>query len=219
MSPKIRVFLADDHVCVRDGIKRLINEESDMTVIAEADNGASLLEQCKKLHPDVIVLDISMPGMNGVEVARQLKPLSPKSKTLVLTIHDSTAYLRQMLEAGVAGYLVKTATSEELIHAIRSVAKGGTFIDPMLAERLAAPLRQKGNERDSIVSDSELSERERDVIKMIAQGYSGKQIADHLNVSRKSIDTYKMRAMEKLGLDSRTEIVRHAFGQGWLEDI
>ncbi len=89
----------------------------------------------------------------------------------------------------------------------------------MLAERLAAPLRQKGNERDSIVSDSELSERERDVIKMIAQGYSGKQIADHLNVSRKSIDTYKMRAMEKLGLDSRTEIVRHAFGQGWLEDI
>ncbi len=98
MSPKIRVFLADDHLCVRDGIKRLINEESDMTVIAEADNGATLLEQCKKLHPDVIVLDISMPGMNGVEVARQLKPLSPKSKTLVLTIHDSTAYLRQMLK-------------------------------------------------------------------------------------------------------------------------
>jgi DNA-binding NarL/FixJ family response regulator len=219
MSAKIRVFLADDHICVRDGIKGLINEQPDMTVIAEADDGASLLEQCKKIHPDVIVLDISMPGMNGVEVARQLKPLSPKSRTLVLTIHDSTAYLRQMLEAGAAGYLVKRATTEELIHAIRSVAKGGTYIDPMLAEKLAAPLRQKGIERDNIVSEGELSERETVVLKMIAQGYSGKQIADHLNVSRKSIDTYKMRAMEKLGLDSRTEIVRYASGKGWLEDI
>jgi DNA-binding NarL/FixJ family response regulator len=219
MSAQIRVFLADDHVCVRDGIKGLINAELDMTVIGEADNGGSLLEQCKKLHPDVIVLDISMPGMNGVEIARQLKPLSPKLKTLVLTIHDSTAYLRQMLEAGAAGYLVKRATTEELIHAIRSVAKGGTYIDPMLAEKLAAPLRQKGNERESIVSDNELSERERDVLKLIAQGYSGKQIADHLNVGRKSVDTYKMRAMEKLGLDSRIEIVRYASGQGWLQDI
>jgi DNA-binding NarL/FixJ family response regulator len=219
MTPKIRVFLADDHVCVRDGIKGLINEEADMTVIAEADNGASLLEQCKELHPDVIVLDISMPGPNGVEVARQLKLLNLKSKTLVLTIHDSTAYLRQMLEAGAAGYLVKRATTEELIHAIRSVAKGGTYIDPMLAEKLAAPLRQRGNDGDRIVSDTELSERERAVLKMVAQGYSGKQIADHLNVSRKSIDTYKMRAMEKLGLDSRIEIVRYASGQGWLENI
>lgn len=219
MSPKIRVFLADDHVCVRDGIKALINDEPDMTVVAEADNGASLLEQCKKIHPDVIVLDISMPGMNGVKVAHQLKSLIPKSKTLVLTIHDSTAYLRQMLEAGAAGYLVKRATTEELIHAIRSVAKGGTYIDPMLAEKLAEPLRQKGNKRKNIISDSALSERESDVLKMIAQGYSGKQIADQLNVTRKSIDTYKMRAMEKLGLDSRTEIVRYASGQGWLEDI
>ncbi len=219
MTTKIRVFLADDHVCVRDGIKALINEQPDMHVIAEADDGATTINQCKKLHPDVIILDISMPGMNGVKVATQLKPVSPKSKTLILTIHDSTAYLRQMLEAGASGYLVKRATTEELIHAIRSVAKGGTYIDPMLAEKLAAPLRRKSADKDDLISEGELSDRETEVLQLTAQGYSSKEIAENLNVGRKSVETYKQRAMEKLGLDSRIEIVRYAVHQGWLENI
>ncbi|MCC6977948.1 MAG: response regulator transcription factor [Candidatus Melainabacteria bacterium] len=219
MTSRIKVFLADDHVCVRDGIKALINEQPDMDVIAEAEDGASAISLCKKLHPDVIVLDISMPGMNGVKVASQLKQVSPRSRTLILTIHDSTAYLRQMLEAGAAGYLVKRATTEELIHAIRSVAKGGTYIDPMLAEKLAAPLRKKGADRDAKIADSELSEREEEVLRLTAQGYSSKEIAEQLNVGRKSVETYKLRAMEKLGLESRTEIVRHAVARGWLHDI
>lgn len=219
MTSKIKVFLADDHSCVRDGIKALIDGQADMEVVAEANDGTSTLTQCKKLHPDVIVLDISMPGMNGVKVATQLNSISPKSRTLILTIHNSTAYLRQMLEAGVAGYLVKRATTEELIHAIRSVAKGGTYIDPMLSEQLAAPLRRKGSDREDLYSDKDLSDREREVLRMTAQGYSGKEIAEHLNVGRKSAETYKQRAMEKLGLNSRIEIVRYAVAQGWLDSI
>lgn len=219
MTTKIRVFLADDHVCVREGIKALLNEQPDLTVIGDADDGLTAVTQCKKLHPDVIVLDISMPGANGVKVASQLKPLSPKCKTLILTIHDSTTYLRQMLAAGVSGYLVKRATTDELIHAIRSVAKGGTYIDPMLAEKLAAPLRKKNTEKRTDNTKAELSEREEVVLKLTAQGYSGKEIAEHLNIGRKSIETYKQRAMEKLGLESRTEIVRYAVARDWLDDL
>ncbi len=219
MSTKIRVFLADDHVCVRDGIKALINEQPDMTVIGEAKEGVTTINQCKKLQPDVIVLDISMPGMNGVKIAAQLKRLSPKCKILILTIHDSTAYLRQMLEEGVSGYLVKKVTSEELIHAIRSVAKGGTYIDPMLAGKLAATLRKKTSAKHSDNTAIELSYREEEVLKLTAQGYSGKEIAELLNVGRKSIETYKQRAMEKLGLESRTEIVRYAVAQNWLDNL
>jgi DNA-binding NarL/FixJ family response regulator len=215
MTSKIKVFMADDHVVLRDGIKALINAQPDMIVIGEAGDGVHVLELCRELQPDVIVLDISMPGMSGVEASRKLTGLCPRSRILVLTVHESTAYLRQMLEAGASGYLIKRSAGEDLLHGIRSVANGGTYIDPKVAEKLAVGLRSsKGTDQRTLGVG--LSEREMDVLRMIAQGHSSKEIAHALNIGKKSVDTYKTRAMQKLGLDSRAELVRYAVGQGWL---
>ncbi len=213
-KPQLRIFLADDHVIVRDGIKALINAQADMLVVGEASDGNTALNLCRELQPDVIIMDISMPGTNGVDATCSLKELCPHSRTLALTVHESTAYLRQMLQAGAAGYVLKRAASEELIHGIRSVAKGGTYIDPMIADRLAEVVR--GTSKVGGAAGVTLSERELDVVKMVAQGYSGKEIAKALNISAKSVETYKARAMQKLGLVSRSELVRYAVGQKWL---
>lgn len=215
MNSKWRVFVADDHVVLRDGVKALINAEPDLCVVGEAGDGVTVLEKCSELQPDVIVLDITMPGMNGVDVTKQLCNLCPRSRTLVLTVHESSAYLRQMLEAGVSGYVIKRSPAQELIHGIRSVAAGGTYIDPQVAEKLAIGLRMGKKQSDKAL-DVALSERETDVLKMIAQGHSSKEIAHTLNIGNKSVDTYKLRAMQKLGLQSRSDVVRYAMSQGWL---
>jgi DNA-binding NarL/FixJ family response regulator len=213
---KRTVFLADDHVVLRDGIKALINAESDLCVVGEAGDGITALNDCGEIKPDVIVLDITMPGMSGVEVTKQLHEVCPQSRILVLTVHESTAYLRQMLEAGASGYVVKRSPAKELIHGIRSVAEGGTYIDPKVAEKLAIGLRM-GKKNAQLSLDVALSERELDVLRLIAQGHSSKEIAGALNIGSKSVDTYKLRAMQKLGLESRADVVRYAMGQGWLE--
>ena len=215
MNNKSRIFLADDHVVLRDGVKALVDAEPDMVVVGDAGDGAAAIALCQELNPDVIVLDISMPGMNGVDVMRKLAEVCPRSRALVLTVHESTAYLRQMLEAGASGYVIKRSAGKDLIHAIRSVAAGGTYIDPKVAEKLAIGLRAK-NKKDYDTLGGELSERETDVLRMIAQGFSSKEIAHSLNIGQKSVDTYKSRAMQKLGLESRTEVVRYAMSQGWL---
>ncbi len=214
MNSKWRIFLADDHVVLRDGIKALINAQSDMCVIGEAGDGTTVFASCVELEPDIVVMDISMPGMSGVEITRKLVQSCPRTRVLILTVHESAAYLRQALEAGASGYVIKRSAAEELIHGIRSIAKMGTYIDPKIAEKLAATLRAKKKENRTVIAN--LSEREIDVLKMVAQGYSSKEIAHTLNIGQKSVDTYKSRAMQKLGLDSRTEIVRFAMGQGWL---
>lgn len=211
-----RIFLADDHVVLRDGIKALINAESDLCVVGEAGDGITALKDCGKIQPDVIVLDISMAGLSGVEVAKQLREVCPQSRILVLTVHESSAYLRQMLEAGASGYVVKRSPAKELIQAIRSVAEGGTYIDPKVAEKLAVAFRM-GQKNAQQIPNVSLSEREVDVVKLIAQGHSSKEIAGALNIGSKSVDTYKLRAMQKLGLESRADVVRYAMGQGWLE--
>lgn len=215
MTKIYRVFLADDHVLVRDGVKSIINAQPDMSVVGEADDGPDTIAKCRQLQPDVVITDISMAGMNGAEVTRQLSRLCPSSKTLVLTMHESAAYLRQMLEAGASGYVIKRSSSEDLLHGIRSVADGGTYIDPRVAEKLAAGMRAQKSTDKSPVSAA-LSEREMDVIRMTAEGYTSREIAQTLNIGKKSVDTYKSRAMSKLGLESRTDIVRYAMSQGWL---
>ena len=215
MTPKTQVFLADDHVVVRDGVKALINAQPDMRVVGEAGDGVTTVDFCAAVKPDVVVLDISMPGMSAVEVTRRLLHVCPQSKILVLTVHECTAYMTQMLGEGVHGYVVKRSAGDDLIHGIRSVANGGTYIDPRVAEKLAGGLRAQSKEREGLLGVV-LSERETDVLKMIAQGYSGKEIARTLNISQKSVDTYKARAMQKLNLDSRVDVVRYAMCQGWL---
>lgn len=215
MIPKYRVFLADDHVVLREGIRSLIDSQDDMFVIGEASNGDGVLELCRELQPDVIVLDISMPHISGIELTQKLREHCPQSRTLALTMHESVAYLRRMLEAGASGYLVKRSSGEDVLHGIRSVARGGTYIDPQMAENLASGLRAKNKVQQGSFA-AVLSEREAAVLRMVAEGHSSKEIALVLNIGKKSVDTYRLRAMQKLGFESRSEIVRYAMGQNWL---
>ena len=212
--PKLHIFLADDHAVVREGLKRLIETESDMTVIGEADNGNDAVARVVEMKPDVVVLDVSMPDLNGVEVTRRLRTLSPDIKILILTVHEDKSYSRELLELGVLGYVLKRAAGDELISAIRKVAAGGMHIDPRITDTLMTAMFSPAQQSEAAVE--KLSERELAVLQLIARGYSNKEIAAQLELSVKTIETYKARSMEKLGLRSRVDIVRYANKQGWL---
>jgi DNA-binding NarL/FixJ family response regulator len=213
---KIHIFLADDHAIVREGLKRLIEAEPDLVVIGEAEDGEAVLEGVKTTRPDVVVLDISMPGKNGVEVARLLRESCPEAKVLVLTVHEDGAYAIELLEAGVLGFMLKRAAASELVPAIRTVAAGKFHAGLCVSMQLKDVLKG-GGEKPSVETEK-LSERELEVLRLIAKGYSNKEVAAILGVSVKTIETYKSRSMEKLGLRSRVDVVRHAHKHGWLRD-
>lgn len=214
---KLRVFLADDHAVVREGLKALINAQPEMEVIGEADDGRGACRQIQQLRPDVVVMDVSMPDMNGAQATQELKRTWPNIKVLALTVHEDKGYLRQMLEAGAAGYVLKRAAAEELIHAIRIVAADGVYLDPTLAGKVVGGFVGRPP-RKGAAEGGELSDRETKVVRLIAAGYSNKEIAAQLELSVKTVETYKARSMEKLGLHSRAELVRHALQRGWLQD-
>jgi DNA-binding NarL/FixJ family response regulator len=210
----IRVLLADDHAVVRAGLKALIDAQPDLDVIAEAGDGPAALRQAAEARPDVAVLDFSMPGLNGAEVAERLRRASPGTRVLALTVHEDPGYLRQVLRAGAGGYVLKRSAAEELIHAIRIVAQGGVYLDPSLAGQVV-----EGYVGESAGgATAELSEREEEVLSRIALGLSNKEIAARLGVSVKTVETYKARSMLKLGLESRVDIIRYAMKRGWLRD-
>ncbi len=215
---KLRIFLADDHAVVRAGLKTLVDAQSDMTVVGEAGDGQAALEQIRDCAADVVIMDISMPQLNGAEATAQLRQLCPDIKVLALSVHEDTGYLRKLLEAGASGYVLKRSAADTLIQAIRMVAAGGVYLDPAIAGKVVGSLLGK----PMVVGDpaaAELSERETDVVRLIAQGYSNKEIANLLNLSVKTVETYKARAMEKIGLDSRVAIVRYALQRGWLQEL
>ncbi len=213
---KIHVLLADDHAIVREGLKSLINSQADMQVIGEAADGLCAVSLTSELNPDVVVVDVSMPGLNGAQVTTQLRANQPDRKVLVLTVHEDKGYLRLLLEAGAAGYVLKRAAAAELIQAIRAVAGGGTYLDPTLAGSVVDDFVRPMIERE--LPAVELSEREAEVVRLIALGYSNKEIAAQLKVSVKTVETYKTRSMEKLHIRSRVDIVRYAIRRGWLEN-
>ena len=213
---KIRVFLADDHAVVREGLRALINAQQDMHVVGEAANGWIACQLAQGLDPDVAVMDVSMPEMSGAQATESLKRDCPRIKVLALTVYEDRAYLRQMLEAGASGYVLKRAAMEELAHAIRAVAAGGTYIDPTLVGKVIGGYLNQDPVGDK-AAGAELSEREEQVLRLIAWGYSNKETAWKLGISAKTVDTYKLRLMEKLNLRSRTDIVRYALDQGWLQ--
>ena len=215
---KLRVFLADDHAVVREGLRSLLNAQTDMEVIGEAADGQAAVDAAAELRPDVIVMDISMPKMGGAEATKLLKGLCPDAKIVALTVHEDRTYLRQLLESGVSGYVLKRAAAEELVHAVRTIAAGGVYLDPTLAGKVVGGFVKKSNAR-GIADTRDLSEREEEVFRMIAKGASNKEIAALLDISTKTVETYKSRSMEKLGLSSRTDIVRYALQQGWLADV
>ncbi len=215
MNNKLHVLLADDHVVVREGLKRLIDAEADMKVVAEAGNGAEAVMKALRVSPDVAVLDVSMGEFGGAAATRRLRQELPATKVVALTVHEDRSYLRELLEAGAVGYVVKRAAGDELIQAIRAVAAGGIYVDPRVAGKLVSPFNAPVAGASGVKVT--LSERETQVMQLIAQGYTNKEIAAQLDVSVKTVETYKARSMEKLGLRSRVDIVRIAAEQGWLK--
>jgi len=213
----IRVLLIDDHAVVREGLRALINAQAGIEVVGEASDGRSALPLAASLRPDVAIVDISMPGMKGAETTGELKRASPDLKVLALTIHEDKGYLQLLLEAGASGYALKRAASEELIHAIRVVASGGVYLDPFLAGKVVGRLVRKPSSREGIQVEP-LSEREADVLQRLARGYSVKEIAAQLEIGVRTVETYKSRSFEKLGLRSRTDLIRHAIQRGWLQE-
>jgi two-component system, NarL family, response regulator NreC len=212
---KLQIFLADDHVVVREGLKTLINSQPDMIVIGEAGDGQDAWQQARECQPDVVIMDITMPGVNGVQATERLKRVCPAVKVLALSVHEDTSYLRQLLAAGATGYVLKHVAADVLIQAIRTVAAGGVYLDPALAGHVVARyVRVPGVASELLGAD--LSEREVEVAQRVAQGYSNREIATQLNLSVKTVETYRARALDKLGLDSRAALVRYALEHDWL---
>ena len=214
---RLRILLADDHKIIRDGLKLLVNDQSDMHVVGEAGNGSEVLEKAREFKPNVVVMDLSMPVMNGLQATARLKEECPEIRVVALTVHEDESYLRQLCKAGAAGYVLKRSAGDELIQAIRTVANGGLYFDPTLANRALAGQRAPAT-ADGEPRAAELSEREKDVLIQLAWGFSNKEIAAKLRISVKTVETYKVRIGEKLGLRSRSEIVQYAMRQGWMNE-
>ena len=219
MKPKTRVVLADDHPIVLNGLRNLIRSEGDLDLVGEAPSGAGALKLVREVQPDVAVVDISMPEMNGILLSRRLLEQFPDLKILVLTLHEDRAYVKQALDAGVRGYVLKRSAAENLVQAIRAVVVGGLYIDPAIAQRMfdANPKRAGLPKGGSHIS--ELTDRETEVLKLVALGFTNKEVARQLDIGVKSVETYKARGTEKLGLKTRAAIVRFASAQGWLTGI
>jgi DNA-binding NarL/FixJ family response regulator len=214
---KLRVLLADDHEVVRDGLRLLIDSQDDMCVVGEAANGKQALSRAQELKPDVVVMDLSMPEMNGLQATMQLRARSPELKVVALTAHEDESYLSQLCKAGASGYVLKRSAGDELIRAITAVARGEVHFEASLASKALAR-RITGSSGRRHAPAGELSEREREVLSRLAWGYSNKEIAGSLGLSVKTVETYKVRIGEKLGLRNRTEMVQYALRQGWLND-
>jgi NarL family two-component system response regulator LiaR len=217
----IRVLLAEDHVITRQGMRRLLEEESDLTVIGEAGDGEEAVLMTTEMQPDVIIMDIAMPKLNGLEATRQIKLLHPTSAVLILSAYDDDEYVFGLLEAGAAGYLLKTASGDELIHAIRAVSNGEPVLSPIIARKVINHFRDPGKLQGREASSQHLSDREIDVLKLAAQGLSNKYIADELLLSKRTVEGHLRNIFSKLGVGSRTEAVLYGLRKGWfaLQDI
>ena len=210
----IRILLADDHLVLRAGLKALLEAESDMKVVGEASTGEEAIEKIPATRPDVIVMDLSMPGMGGLEATRLIAE-DGKAKVLVLTMHAEEEYLLAVLEAGGSGYVKKTSADEDLTNAIRTVARDEVFLYPSAAKLLLQGFRVKAEDQEPDPLEK-LTGRERDVMAMTAEGFSSSEIGEKLFISPKTVDTYRSRIMEKLQLHHRSELVRFALDTGLL---
>ncbi|HUF28635.1 MAG TPA: response regulator transcription factor [Gemmatimonadaceae bacterium] len=212
----IRVVLADDHAVVRAGLKAVLGAAKDIQVIGEAGNGREAVDMVQRLDPDVVVMDLSMAEMDGATATRELVKLGVRTKVLVLTMHGEDDYLVPLLEAGAAGYLIKNAADRELVDAVRAVAHGDLYVQPSAARALARGLKRKEEHADDRERFERLTERERDVLRLVAAGYSAPEIGEQLFISPKTVDTYKQRINEKLGLSHRSDYVQLALKLGLL---
>jgi DNA-binding NarL/FixJ family response regulator len=216
----LKILIADDHKMVREGLRLLIDSQPNMRVVGEAANGREVLVKARELNPDVVVMDLSMPELNGLQATEQLLLQAPATKVVALTANEDESYLRQLCKVGAAGYVLKRSAGDELVKAIGLVAAGGVYFEAALASKALARQMISGapakNKNKTPTAD--LSDREKEVLVMLAWGYSNKEIAGQLDLSVKTVETYKVRTSEKLGLRSRTEMVQFALRQGWLNE-
>ena len=217
---RIKVVLADDHAIVREGTRELIQREPDLEVIGEASDGAEAVALAEKLAPDVVIMDISMPGVNGIEATRLIKKVRPTTAVLILTAYDSEQYIMAILEAGAAGYLLKSVRGQELIEAIRSVFAGESVLQPATTRRVIDQLISRTMHEEQSTGNP-LTERETEVLKLAARGVSNKDIAEQLYLSTRTVQTHLSNIFKKLAVASRTEAILYGFRRGWfiLEDM
>ena len=217
VQKKIRVVIADDHGTMREGLRLLMNSEPDLEVVGEAADGREAIRLAHQLTPDVLLMDISMPGMNGLDATKKLKEQCPNVRVLTLTRHSDDGFLKQLLAAGADGYALKLSSADDLMRAIRTVSAGGTYIDPAVAGKLVSRAAHSGS-KTGPPPQVDLSEREEEVLRMIGWGHSNKEIAARLNLSVKTIEAHKSNAMQKLNMTGRIDIVRYAVLRGWLKN-
>jgi DNA-binding NarL/FixJ family response regulator len=211
----LNVVLAEDHATVREGIKMLVNAQTDMRVIGEAADGAAAIKKVREKRPDILVMDISMPEMNGLKATRKLKAEFPDVKILTLTRHADDSFLEQLISAGANGYVLKQSAPAELINAIRAIGSGKSYLDSSLAGKVMSSIAGRKLRGDQ---SGEISDREREVLRLIALGYANKEIASQQGLSVKTVEAHKANAMRKMNMTGRIDIVRYAILQGWLED-
>jgi two-component system, NarL family, response regulator NreC len=214
----IHILLADDHTILRAGLKMMLNAQPDMEVIGEAHDGRQAILEAQRLLPDIVLMDITMPDMNGIEATKQIKKLQPEIKVLMLTMHENDEYVFQALRAGASGYMLKEAADTDLISALRIIQSGQFYLSPAAQSVMVGDYLQRvrsGEEKDSY---SSLTEREREILKLVAEGYTNNQIAERLIISPKTVDTHRTHIMDKLNLHSRAELVKYAIRRGLLED-
>jgi DNA-binding NarL/FixJ family response regulator len=214
---KLRILLADDHKMIREGLQGLVNGQPDMEVAGEADTGVAAVTLAQQLQPDVVVMDVSMPVLNGLQATKQLRELCPRVTILALTRHVDDGYLQPLMEAGASGYVLKQSAADVLLRAIRIVAAGNMYLDPALTGHIVTKVIDRRSARGAPARKS-LSPREEEVLRLVARGYLNKEISAHLQMSVKTAETHKANAMEKMGMKNRVEIVRYAVLHGWLQD-
>lgn len=214
VADKIRILLADDHVVLRSGLRLLLDAQPDMEVIAEASSGYDAIKKSCELLPDVILLDLTMPDLGGLDALPLLRQRAAHSRILVLTMHDNEAYLRQALQAGAAGYILKAALDSELLNAVRAIARGEVYIHSAITHHLLHETIAPGVTADPW---EKLSSREYEVLRLVALGYTNAEIAEELSISVKTVETHRARGMEKMNFTTRSQLVRAAIAKGLLE--
>jgi len=219
-SAPIRVLIADDHAILREGLRALVNAQPGIEVVGEADNAQATLQRTVELRPDILVLDLSMPG-GGAETAERVAQDCPAVKVIALTMHEERGYVSRLLRAGAVGYVLKRTASSELVRAIRTVSEGGSYVDPSLAAALLAEQSTRagrGVSPEAGGSAANLSNREEEVLRLLALGHSNKEVAATLSISVKTVETHRASGLAKLGVNNRAALVRFALATGWLKE-
>lgn len=214
---RIKVLVADDHAIVREGVRMILGQEPDIEVVGEAGDGQQALDLVATVHPQVVIMDISMPGVGGIEATQRLKATHPEVQVLALTMHEDETYVFQLLRAGAAGYVLKRAAAQDLVQAVRAAARGEAFLYPSIARKVVEDYLKRvesGEERERYDG---LTTREKEILTLIAQGLSNQQIAEKLFISIKTVQTHRAHILEKLGLHDRTELVRYAIRKGLIQ--